>query len=81
MKPGRGLAPSPFGGESAMYAEHLPIERPERPDLSLVPPVGPATCAECGRELGDQPGPLCRRCQGIANRERYQRAVPMWEGE
>jgi hypothetical protein len=54
---------------------------PQRPDLRIVPPVAPVTCEECGRELRDRPGPLCGRCQGIANRYRYQRAMPMWEGE
>jgi hypothetical protein len=65
--------------DDAMYAEAR--EMTARPDLRLVPPITPATCAECGRELRDQPGPLCVRCQGIANRDRYQRTLPTWEGE
>jgi hypothetical protein len=66
--------------QGVMYAGHLD-DQPESPDLRLLPPVAPVTCEECGRELRGQPGPRCRRCQGIANRDRYQRAVPMWEGE
>jgi hypothetical protein len=48
-----------------------------RPDLRVLPPAAPATCEECGRELRDQPGPLCVRCQGIANRDEYQRVVAL----
>jgi hypothetical protein len=65
--------------DEAMYADAL--EMTARPDLRLVPPVAPVTCEECGRELRDQPGPLCRRCQGIANRDRYHAAPRYYQGE
>jgi hypothetical protein len=54
-----------------MYAE--PLEQPQRRDLRLLP----ATCADCGRELGDVPGPLCRRCEALANRDQYERVVAL----
>jgi hypothetical protein len=54
-----------------MYAE--PLEQPQRADLHLVP----AACADCGRELGDAPGPRCPGCQALANRDRYQRLAAL----
>jgi hypothetical protein len=60
-----------------MYAELLPNDQPERPDLRVVPPVARVTCAECGRTLEGQLGPLCRRCQALANRDQYQRITAL----
>jgi hypothetical protein len=60
-----------------MYAEPLPNDQPERLELRLVPLVASVTCAECGRALEDQPGPLCRRCQALATRDQYQRIAAL----
>jgi hypothetical protein len=66
--------------DDAKYADAR--EMTARPDLRLVPPGSSSlTCAECGRELGAQPGPLCGRCQGIANRDRYHVAPHYERGE
>jgi hypothetical protein len=59
-----------------MYARHLD-DRPACPDLHLLPPTPAATCADCDRELGTAPGPRCRGCQALANRDQYQRAAAL----
>jgi hypothetical protein len=58
-----------------MYAEAL--EMTGRPDLRVVPPATPATCADCGRELGTQAGPRCTRCQVSANYDQYSRVAAL----
>jgi hypothetical protein len=74
----RSIADAP-PRQRRLFAERREAARytPRRADLRLVPPVAPATCEECGRELGDQPGPLCLRCQAIANREHYERVAAL----